>query len=501
MPRLFNDMTVVFTFSTLVFCARKCYNILAVMMRPAWLFCSDTGSLTHIIFLQEPILYTMDMTLQPSQKQTITHQMIQASEILQMNNMELEVYLQNLALENPLLDFEEPSDDSTRKKEWLNALDEQNRVYEKQERQEASDPWNLNTAMTETLEDSLLLQVNTLNLPDKKIPILNYLIQSLESSGYLSTPLEEIAASCHCTLSEAEELLGLLQTLEPDGIGARTLSECLSIQLKKKAPDQELALLIVRDYLDLLGKNQIPAIARVLHRPQKAVMEACSLIRSLNPRPGSSFGDRHYMPYIRPELIVIRFDGYFDILLNDSSIPALRMNTYYLEMLENGRSEEATQYLKKKKKELEQIQENISQRSGILLSLGKLIVERQQDFFLNGPGHLHTLLQSDAASVLGVHESVISRAANDKYLQCQYGVFPFSYFFIQGRNDKDEVKNLIRDYIAGENKAHPYSDQKISDLLARDGLTVSKRLVTKYRTAMNIPAMSARRTYEPSSHT
>ena len=100
------------------------------------------------------------------------------------------------------------------------------------------------------------------------------------------------------------------------------------------------------------------------------------------------------MPYIRPELIVIRFDGYFDILLNDSSIPALRMNTYYLEMLENGGSEEATQYLKKKKKELEQIQENISQRSGILLSLGKLIVERQQDFFLNGPGHLYMNLSS-----------------------------------------------------------------------------------------------------------
>ena len=175
----------------------------------------------------------MDMELRPSQKQTVTHQMIQSSEILQMNNMELEIYLQNLALENPLLDFEEPPEEDERKKEWLNALDEQNRVYERQERRDASDPWNLDTAMTETLEESLLLQLNSLNLPASKVFILKYLIQSLESSGYLTTPLDEIAKVCHCSLTETEEMLSVLQTLEPDGVGARTLSECLSIQLKK----------------------------------------------------------------------------------------------------------------------------------------------------------------------------------------------------------------------------------------------------------------------------
>ena len=438
----------------------------------------------------------MNMELRPSQKQTITHQMIQSSEILQMNNMELEVYLQNLALENPLLDFEEPPEEDILKKEWLNALDEQNRVYEKQERQEASDPWNLDTAMTETLEESLLLQVNGLDLPDEKVRILHFLIQSLENNGYLSTPLEEIASVCHCSLTEAAEALALLQTLEPDGVGARTLGECLSIQLKKIAPDQALALRIVQDYLDLLGKNQIPAIARALHRPQKEVLEACSLIRSLNPKPGSSFGDRHYMPYIRPELVIIRFDGYFDILLNDSSIPALRMNSYYLELLKEGKTEDTARYLRKKKEELEQIQSSIRHRFGTLLSLGKLIVEHQQDFFLHGPGHLHTFLQTTAASILGVHESVISRAARDKYLQCQYGIFPLSYFFVQGMDQKDEVKNKIRDFIEKEDKSHPYSDQKISDLLAAEGTNVSKRLVTRYRTAMQIPAMSGRRFYE-----
>ena len=437
----------------------------------------------------------MDMELRPSQKQTITHQMIQSSEILQMNNMELEIYLQNLALENPLLDFEEPPEEDERKKEWLNALDEQNRVYERQERRDASDPWNLDTAMTETLEDSLLLQLNSLNLSASKVFILKYLIQSLESSGYLTTPLDEIAKVCHCSLTETEEMLSVLQTLEPDGVGARTLSECLSIQLKKHYPDASLALSIVSDYLDLLGKNQIPAISRILHRSQKDILEACSLIRSLNPKPGSSFGDRHYMPYVRPELLIIRFDGYFDIILNDASIPSIRMNAYYLDLLKTDEAGETARYLKGKKEELEQINDSIRHRSSTLLSLGKLIVEHQQDFFLNGPGHLHTFLQSTAASILGVHESVISRAASDKYLQCQYGVFPLSYFFVQGRDNKEEIKKMIRDYIEKEDKAHPFSDQKLSDMFAADGLTVSKRLITKYRTALHIPPAGGRKVY------
>lgn len=437
----------------------------------------------------------MDIELRPSQKQTITHQMIQSSEILQMNNMELEIYLQNLALENPLLDFEAPAEEDARKKEWLNSLDEQNRVYEKQERQDASDPWNLNTATTETLEDSLLLQINGLNLPDSKVKILKYLVENLESSGYLLTPLEEISEILQIPTNELEELLTILQTLEPEGVGARSLSECLSIQLKRIYPDQTIALSIVHNYLNLLGKNQIPAIARAMHRPQEDILKACSLIRSLNPKPGSSFGERRYMPYIRPDLLIIRFDGYFDILLNDSSIPSIRMNAYYLDLLKEGSSTDAVSYLKKKKEELEQIQYGIKHRSSTLISLGKLIAEHQQDFFLHGPGHLHTLLQSTAASILGVHESIISRAASDKYLQCQYGVFPLSYFFVQGRDDKDHIKKLIRSYIEQEDSSHPLSDQKLSDLLAEDGMQVSKRLVTKYRTAMNIPAMSGRRSY------
>ena len=437
----------------------------------------------------------MDMELRPSQKQTVTHQMIQSSEILQMNNMELEIYLQNLALENPLLDFEEPPEEDERKKEWLNALDEQNRVYERQERRDASDPWNLDTAMTETLEESLLLQLNSLNLPASKVFILKYLIQSLESSGYLTTPLDEIAKVCHCSLTETEEMLSVLQTLEPDGVGARTLSECLSIQLKKHYPDASLALSIVSDYLDLLGKNQIPAISRILHHSQKDILEACSLIRSLNPKPGSSFGDRHYMPYVRPELLIIRFDGYFDIVLNDASIPSIRMNAYYLDLLKTDEAGETARYLKGKKEELEQINGSIRHRSSTLLSLRKQIVEHQQDFILNGPGHLHTFLQSTAASILGVHESVISRAASDKYLQCQYGVFPLSYFFVQGRDDKEEIKKMIRDYIEKEDKAHPFSDQKLSDLLSGQGVTVSKRLITKYRTALNIPPAGGRKIY------
>lgn len=438
----------------------------------------------------------MDIKLQTSQKQILTHQMVQTSEILQMNNIELEMYIQNLALENPLLDFEMSPPENSRKKEWLNNLDDQNRVYKNQEEQDTSDFWDLNTAMTETLEETLVFQVRSLKLPPAKETILIYLIQNLDSNGYLNIPLEELSLNCHTPISQLEEALSILQTLEPDGVGARSLGECLTIQLNKKAPKEKLAFLIIHKYLDLLGKNQIPAIAHALHESQKEVLKACNLIRSLTPKPGSPFGDRQFMSYIHPELIIIRFDNYFDIFLDDSSIPVLHINSYYLELLKKDQSPETTHYLKRKKEELDQFQSCIQYRSSTLISLGKLIVTHQQDFFLHGPGHLHTFLQSTAASMLGIHESVISRAVNSKYLQCQYGIFPLAYFFVQGRDDKDLIKIKIRNFIQQENKFHPYSDQKLSDLLAEQGLTVSKRLVTKYRTALNIPPASSRRTYK-----
>lgn len=436
----------------------------------------------------------MAIQLIQEQKLKVSQKMIQSAAILQMNNTELRQYLDRLALENPLMDLDPSYNEAESKKEWLRSQDEQNRVYERQERKDSQDPWNLETAMTETLLESLKFQLSGLKLSATQQKLLGYMVLNLEPSGYLELPLEKIAEATHTSLEEAADALEILQALEPDGIGARSLQECLCIQLRKNHALDQTAYLISRDHLDLLKKNQLPALAKKLHLPLDEVLRACKVIRGLNPRPGASFGDRKYVPYIHPELVIVRFEGYFDILLNDSELPPIRFNPDYLELM-NQPDSDAAAYLKEKKQQLDFVNQCMEQRGALLLKLGRLIVEQQQDFFQKGPGCRRSFTQAEAAELLQVHESVISRAIRDKYLQCAFGVFPLGYFFMQGLEQKDEILHRILELISGEDKKKPLSDQTISNMLTESGWKISKRLVTKYRNELNIPDTTGRREY------
>lgn len=358
-----------------------------------------------------------------------------------MNTLELRQYLEQLALENPMMEFQAPYDEAAKKREWLRTQDEQNHVYEREERKNAAESLHHSSAVAaETLSDSLLFQLNDLSLTSEERKLLKYIILNLESSGYLEIPLEEIAADTGTPLSEVSRLLSLLQSLEPEGVGARSLPECLQIQLRKFYPEDHTAWEIVTNHLEMVGKNQLPALAKKLHQPLSEILRACKLIRSLNPRPGSCFGERKYLPYIHPELIIVKFAGYYDILLNDSSLPPIHFNQDYLEMLKQGVPESTERYLLEKKKQLEWVADCIQHRSELLLKLGHLIVEHQQDFFRYGPDHRQAFTQAEAASLLSVHESSISRAVKDKYLQCSFGVFPLDYFFVPESEQRDQIQ-------------------------------------------------------------
>lgn len=438
----------------------------------------------------------MQIELTPTQKLNISGRMIQSSEILQMNLPELGQYLEKLAMENPLMELEAPPSEYEHTVQLTYRSDDQNPVYDRQDRKDAQDLWNRGSDSSETLEESLLFQINDLSLTDRQRHIMEYMILNLEPSGYLEMPLKEIAEAVQTSLDEITALLSLLQTLEPLGIGARSLPECLCIQLKKEHPEDQTALAIAREHLELLAKNQMHTLARKLRVSLDEVLRACKVIRSLNPRPGASFGDRRYVSYIRPELAVVRFQDHFDIVLNDSLLPPIRYNEEYMQMLSTPSSNEVAGYLSDKKRQLDWVVQCVEQRNETLLSLGKLIVRKQQDFFLHGSGYLHSFSQAEAADLLQIHESTISRAVKDKFLQCTFGVFPLSYFFVQGLDKKDTIRSRIRTLIEKEDKKHPYSDQTLADLLARDGLTVSKRLVTKYRNEMELPDSARRRQYE-----
>lgn len=438
----------------------------------------------------------MQMQLDQSLKQGVSQKMIQSAQILQLNSAELQEYLENLSLENPLMEFIQPAAQQyAPKQEAPRLTDEQNRKYAQQERISAQDPWNSHAVAEETLPEALLLQLGGMSLKGTRRRVLEHMIHNLDSNGYLSIPLKDIQTAFGCEEALLNELLEILQSLEPWGVGARNLSECLCIQLRQLHPKDQTALSIARDELELLGKNQLPALAKKLHKPLEEILRACDVIRSLNPRPGAAFSDGKCMQYIHPELLVFQNGDSFRILLNDFHGASVKINEDYLQLLSGSGCSETTAYLAKKKEQLLWVQQCIEQRKETLLSLGNLILEVQAEFFRKGPGFLKTFSQAEAAKGLNVHESTVSRAIRDKYLQCIWGTFPLSHFFPQGLQQRDQICSRLRQLIAGEDKHHPLSDQALSDALAGEGIALSKRMVSKYRSEMNIPDSSIRRKY------
>lgn len=435
------------------------------------------------------------MHIEQSLKQTIRPQMIQSAQILQLTTVELQQYLEDLSLENPLMEFLPPAAPELARSAPIRCADEQNRAYDRQEQENDRDLWNSIARQEETLTDVLLFQLNGLSLEPRQRQILVYMIHNLDANGYLGITLAEVQEAFRCEETQVSHLLTLLQAMEPCGVGARSLSECLCLQLIQQHPGEHTALAIARDYLELLGKNQLPALAKKLHVSMEEVGRSCNLIRTLNPRPGSAYGDDGQMAYITPELLVFQNGDGFRVLLNDYSSPTLSANPEYLALLQQDSSPETTEYLSRKKAQLEWVQQCIRQRSETLLAIGELILQHQEAFFRQGPGHMKAFTQAEAARLLNVHESTISRAVREKYLQCIWGTFPLRNFFPQGIEQRDGICNRIRQLVAGEDSHHPLSDQKISDILTEEGLPVSKRMISKYRAEQQIPDAAGRRKY------
>ena len=412
-----------------------------------------------------------------------------------MNTTQLRSYLQILTMENPLLDFEEDYDERDRAQEWTKSHDEQNRVYERQDRKSQEEIWSQKVFPQETLRETMLFQLSGLSLSAHRQQILEYMIHSLDDSGYLRESPKDIAAALRLPLSPVEECLRLLQSLEPCGVGSRSLQECLSLQLLQNHPQEKTALLIVEQFLELLGQNRLPQISRKLHVPLSEVVHAHRIIRSLNPRPGASLCEREFVPYLMPDITVVECEGHFDVSVNDSACRLPPANSYYLSLCKEQGDAETTQYLTQKRQEIHWISTCIQRRRETLTSLCHLIISRQSDFFSNGPGYLHEFSQSEAASLLGVHQSTVSRAVKDKYLQCSFGVYPLQYFFVQGLEAKDQIRTHIQILIAQEDRTSPLSDSNISRLLSLEGLAVSRRVVAKYREQLRIPSASHRRSY------
>ncbi len=365
---------------------------------------------------------------------------------------------------------------------------------------------NNTAATTASLHEQLYEQFILLDPDDDERAIGRHLIFNLDASGYLPYPLEEILESPELrgrfTLADLERVLAMVQRLEPKGVGARNLPEALLLQLDPKDRDRELKARIIRDHLLDVNKNKLPKVARELDVSVAKVREMVDEISALDPRPGSKVGgDRN--AYIHPDVVVEWRDGHYEIILEDSFFPRIRVSPQYKEMLSNSDDPRVKDYVRKKLESAKWLVDAIQQRQNTLYRVCEEVFRVQRDYLDYGETHLHPLKMQEIADRVGIHVSTVSRAIADKWVQTPRGIVPLKYFFTGGAETSDgetmsrlSVKQRVKDIIDGEDKKNPLSDEQVADALKQQGLDIARRTVTKYRKALRIPSSRQRREWE-----
>ena len=455
----------------------------------------------------------MELGLNLKQTQTLSPQMMQAMEILQMGSQELLEYIQETLQENPVLESEErrqpeesPEDALLRRKlEWLESTDVQNRWYHQEDAQDLSD-LTVGAVGADPGEESLYYylrsQIQFETLPKPLAAAVRCVLESLSGNGYLDDPIADLATHAGVDEKTMERAVELVQALEPAGVGARNLSEILCLQLTRRG-ETGLPLTIADRYLEAMSKDHYNLIARETGASREDIQAACKVIRSLNPRPGAGFAPREALGYITPDLVVVSFEDHFEILSNDYYFPSLKVSSYYHQLMRSTDESQVKDYLTNKVRQAKWVVSSVEQRRSTLMACANCIVERQESFFRRGPGHLRPMTLADVAQALDVHESTVSRAVKDKYLQCAHGVFPLGYFFSRALPagsggdsvSAEQAKSAIKKLIAAEDKKKPLSDQKLCQLLTEQGIEISRRTVAKYRDELGISSTSGRKQF------
>ena len=356
------------------------------------------------------------------------------------------------------------------------------------------------------LQRHLLSQLELVTLPvtDKAIAIA--LIDAVNDDGYLTTSLEEIRATLSADFdAEAEEIeavLHLVQTFEPAGVGARNLSECLSLQLAQLAPDTpwlDEARTVAGRHLELLAAHDYKRLAKQVKLERPQLEQAVALIQSLHPRPGNQVQDTH-AEYVVPDVLVKKAGASWKVELNTDAMPRLRINTDYAGMIRRADNSADNVSLKNHLQEARWFIKSLQSRSETLLRVASCIVEKQRAFLERGEEAMKPLVLHDVAESLGLHDSTISRVTTRKYMHTPRGVFELKYFFSSyvgtdegGTCSATAIRALIKKHIQAEKPDKPLSDNKIVELLAGQGIQVARRTVAKYREAMSIPSSSERR--------
>lgn len=461
---------------------------------------------------------TMNFELRINQttRMVMTQELRQSIALLQLSAPELLDCIQEELAANPLLEVTEDGENGAPDAQGVK---EENRPQEKQEPENRFDeeeyapsylptepryernPQFLENCLSreKNLPDYLSFQLITSGVDERKQLVGDYLIGNLDANGYLQGEPAEHARHLGVTLEEIWQALSLVQSFDPPGVAACSLEDCLLLQLRQLTTAPPYIEKIVARYLPELAAGKYRLVARKLGVSMEELQDAVSLIRRLNPKPGACFGDGTAVGYITPDIIVEKIDGHYVVSSSDR-IPRLVVNSFYRSMLRHNKDDTVRGFIKKNLEGAQWFIKSIEHRQKVIRQVAMEIVRVQEPFLEGGLHHLKPLTLKTVAAVVGVHESTVSRATTNKYMQTPRGLYPMKFFF-PGSIGGDAgmlyanagIKQTLRELIEDENAAIPLSDQQLAERLRKEGIKISRRTVAKYREEMQIPSSFRRR--------
>jgi RNA polymerase sigma-54 factor len=466
------------------------------------------------------------LQLKLTQKLALSPQLQQAIRLLQLNRIELREYIQDALDSNPLLERDESdapeaedsgefesagSDTDLDRREESSDTDwETAGPGEEQWRERGSyDSFNVEPQIADTSSDSLrehlLWQINLSHFSPVDTEIAAAIVYGLDDDGFHPDSIQEIRASLAPELLvDEDEILAVLhrvQRMEPVGIATRDAAECILVQLSAlpaDTPARELALRTARDFLDLVARHDFDELKKQTGASEEALSQALELIQSLEPRPGARYDNRRD-EYLVPDVYVTKIEGEWRVTLNPENEPGLRLNNYYIDLLRKSGGKDA-QYLQGRLQEARWLMSSLEMRNRTLLRVSQAIIDFQQDFLEKGEIAMKPLVLKDIASIVGVHESTVSRGTTRKYMLTPRGLYELKYFFSShvrtehgGMVSATAVKARLQVLLANEPSVSPLSDQDLSALLRQTGIHAARRTVAKYRESLGIGSSNERR--------
>jgi RNA polymerase sigma-54 factor len=492
------------------------------------------------------------MTQRLDQRQTmiLAPRMIQSMEILQLPIMALQERIQQELQENPVLELkeadgdgqegseeeapaaveEEPVDVTDPQKElviddkgdneidfdrleaisrdWEDHFNEEHRPSRNgldDESDKKHDAMQNMASRPQSLQDYLADQLAFLEVSSEQMDLLRYLITHIDDNGYLTSSLEDIARgyTTYVTEAQLEEVLQVVQKLDPPGVGARNLKECLLLQITPETPQREILRVLIQNHLEDIQHNRLPNIQKRTGFDLHTIQEAIEALKHLNPRPGAGFTADN-IPYVVPDIAVERTEnGEYEVSLLDDWTPSIYISRRCMELYrDKGGDPKTREYLKRKIQAAQWLMESIEQRRNTLEKVTRAIIQHQRAFLDRGPEHIEPLKMQQIADQVGVHVTTVSRAVDDKWVQTPRGIFPLKRFFGGGTQTAsgeevawETIKQKLLEIIATEDKSNPWSDEDLVAKLQEAGYPVARRTVTKYRKMLNIQSSRQRKVW------